>query len=139
MRKIIYISGTRADYGLMTNALKTIQEHPGLELQIVATGMHLMNEFGYTIDCIREDGFNVVPINCIFEDDSKKSMSLFLGRLVQELTIHITKEKPDIILILGDRPEMLAAAIIGSYLSIPVVHLVVGKLAQLWMSMLDML
>ncbi|MBE9595063.1 MAG: UDP-N-acetylglucosamine 2-epimerase (hydrolyzing), partial [Proteobacteria bacterium] len=52
-RKILYITGTRADYGLMQSVLKEIEEHPKLELEIVATGMHLMEEFGMTINEIK--------------------------------------------------------------------------------------
>jgi UDP-N-acetylglucosamine 2-epimerase len=58
-RKILYITGTRADYGLMQSVLKAIEEHPKLELEIVATGMHLMPEFGMTINEIKKDGFKI--------------------------------------------------------------------------------
>ena len=55
-RKILYISGTRADYGLMKSVLREIENHPKLELEVIATGMHLMPEFGMTINEIKKRG-----------------------------------------------------------------------------------
>jgi len=122
-RKILYITGTRADYGLMRSALENIRNHPMLELEIIATGMHLMEEFGRTIDQIRENGFKTHEINVIYENDSKESMATFVGKFIQHLTEKVIEIRPDIILILGDRGEMLAGAIVGAYLTIPVAHL----------------
>ena len=122
MRKILYISGTRADYGLMKQTLLAIKKNPNLRLKIIATGMHLMPEFGRTINEIKKDGFRVHKINAIFEKDTKESMANFIGKLIQLLTKKIKKIKPDIILVQGDRVEMLAGAIVGAYLGIPVAH-----------------
>lgn len=121
-RKILYISGTRADYGLMRETLFLIKKHSGLKIEIAATGMHLMPEFGKTINEIKKDGFKIHEINAIYEEDNKESMANFIGEFVKLLTEKIKKIKPDIILLLGDRGEMLAGAIVGAYLSIPVVH-----------------
>ena len=122
-RKILYITGTRADYGLMRFVLRKIEEHPKLELEIVATGMHLMEEFGMTINEIKKDGFKVHMIDATYERDNKESMVNFIGKFIQLLTEKAREIKPDIILLLGDRGEMLAGAIVGAYLTIPVAHL----------------
>lgn len=122
-RKILYISGSRADYGLMKKTLETIKNNPRLELAIVATGMHLMPEFGETIQEIRKDGFSPITAQAFYQQDNKPSMVLFLAEFIKEFTKIAIKEVPDFILLLGDRPEMLGGAITGSYLSIPVCHI----------------
>ena len=130
MRKILYISGTRADYGLMKSVLKAIDEHPELELEIAAMGMHMMEEFGMTINEIKKDGFRIHEIDATYEKDSKKSMANFIGKTIQLLTDRVEEIDPDIILLLGDRGEMLAGAIVGAYLTIPVAHLHGGDITS---------
>ena len=129
-RKILYITGTRADYGLMKSVLKEIKKHPKLELEIVATGMHLMEEFGMTINEIKKDGFKIHEIDTTYENDNKESMANFIGKFIQLLTKKVKEIKPDIILLLGDRGEMLAGAIVGAYLTIPVAHLHGGEISS---------
>jgi len=126
-RKILYISGTRADYGLMRSVLSAIQMHPSMELQIAVTGMHLMPEFGYTLNEIKKDGFPCHIINAIQEKDTKDSMASFVGRFIQEFVTKVQDLKPDFILVLGDRGEMLGGAVVGAYLGIPVIHIHGGE------------
>lgn len=128
MRKILYLTGTRADYGLMQSVLRAIDSHPNLELEIVATGMHLMKEFGMTINEIKKGGFKIRKLNVTYEEDNKESMASFVGKFIDLLTVEIKKIKPDIILLLGDRGEMLAGAIVGAYLSVPVAHVHGGEI-----------
>ena len=130
MRKILYISGTRADYGLMRSVLKAIDEHPELGIEIAVMGMHIMEEFGMTINEIKKDGFRIHEIDTTYEKDSKKSMANFIGKTIQLLTDRVEEIDPDIILLLGDRGEMLAGAIVGAYLTIPVVHLHGGDITS---------
>jgi GDP/UDP-N,N'-diacetylbacillosamine 2-epimerase (hydrolysing) len=129
-RKILYISGTRADYGLMRSVLRSIHNHPRLSLDIVVTGMHMMDEFGNTVEEIKEDGFRYHPIDIRYRDDTKESMALFIGQFLQDLVPMIHHLQPDIILILGDRGEMLAGAIVGVYLNIPVAHIHGGEVTS---------
>jgi len=121
-RKILYISGTRADYGLMKQTLFSIRQHPKLQIEIVAAGMHLMPKFGKTIQEIKKDGFKIHEIKTVYKRDNKESMSNFIGEFVLKLTRLAKKIKPDIIFVQGDRAEMLAGAIVGAYLTIPVAH-----------------
>lgn len=114
----------------MRPVLRDIHEHPDLSLEIIITGMHLMSEFGKTIDEIIMDGFNSYVIDVRYENDTKESMALFIGRFIQELTSVVKKINPDIILVLGDRGEMLAGAIVGVYLSIPVAHIHGGEITS---------
>lgn len=135
-RKILYVSGTRAEYGLMRETLLAINQHPKLSLEIAVCGMHLMPQFGLTINEIRKDkfffggakgtrpggGFQIHKIAAIYKEDNKESMAKFLGDFVLQFTQLVKRTKPDIILVQGDRAEMLAAATVGAYLTIPVAH-----------------
>lgn len=127
MRKILYISGTRADYGLMRNTLLAIKRHPGLKLDIIATGMHLMPEFGRTIKEIRNDKIALHIIRAVYAGNDKRSMAGFIGDFTSKFAGVVSRIAPDIILLLGDRAEMLGAAIVGAYMSIPVAHIHGGE------------
>ncbi len=129
-RKVLYISGTRADYGLMRSVLRCIHDHPDLSLEIAATGMHLMDEFGTTLNEIEKDNFPFSRIEAVIEGDDKSSMSRFIGTAIQKLTDYIEKSRPNIILVLGDRGEMLAGAVVGTYLGIPVAHIHGGEITS---------
>ncbi|PKL58926.1 MAG: UDP-N-acetylglucosamine 2-epimerase (hydrolyzing) [Methanomicrobiales archaeon HGW-Methanomicrobiales-2] len=129
-RKIAYITGTRADYGLMRSVLHQIHDSRSLSLDIIVTGMHLMDEFGMTIEEIQNDGFNCHIIDVQHVNDAKESVALFIGEFIQRLTPLIRIINPDIILILGDRGEMLAGAIVGAYLSVPVAHIHGGEVTS---------
>lgn len=130
IRKIVYITGTRADYGLMRPVLLTIQNSNHLELELIVTGMHIMEEFGSTVNEIKNDKFKINIINTVFEEDDKYSMVNFIGKFIILLTKKLKLIKPDIILLLGDRAEMLAGAIVGTYLNIPVAHIHGGDITS---------
>lgn len=129
-RKIVYITGTRADYGLMRSVLMQIHNSDSLSLDIIVTGMHLMDEFGMSVDEIKNDGFSFHIIDARYDDDTKESMALFIGKFIQYLTPLIRTINPHIILLLGDRGEMLAGAVVGAYMSIPVAHIHGGEVSS---------
>lgn len=129
-RKILYITGTRADYGLMQSVLREIEERSKLELELIVTGMHTMPEFGMTINEIKKDGFKIHEIDATYKKDNKESMANFVGEFIQLLTKKANEIKPNLILVLGDRGEMLAGAIVGAYLTIPVAHLHGGEITS---------
>lgn len=127
IKKILYITGTRADYGLMHNTLELLNEN--FQLEVVATGMHLMEEFGCSINEIKKDDFNLHIVNQTFLEDDEQSMSIFIGNLITDLTEVMTNINPDVVLLLGDRGEMLAGAIVASYLQIPIAHIHGGDIS----------
>ncbi len=129
-RKILYITGTRADYGLMRSVLFEMEKNPDVDLELAVTGMHLMEEFGTTINDVEEDGFRFHKVNATFQEDNKISMVNFIGEFVKLLSKLVLKVNPDIILLLGDRGEMLGGAIVGAYLSIPTAHLHGGEITS---------
>jgi len=130
MRKVLYITGTRADYGLMRSTLKAIDSRDDLELIVAVTGMHLMPEFGGTADEVAKDGFRALHVPAKFETDTRAAGPRFLGTFLQRLTDVVERERPDELLLLGDRAEMLAGAIVGSYMSIPTFHVHGGDVSS---------
>lgn len=130
MKKILYVSGSRSDYGLMAHTLDLIRRSRLFDLEIAATGMHLMKEFGFTVREIKKDGFRVRKIGAVYSTDDNRSMPLFVAKFMLKLVPAIGKIRPDIILLLGDRPEVLTAAAAGAYLMIPVVHIHGGDVSS---------
>ncbi|MDD5039768.1 MAG: UDP-N-acetylglucosamine 2-epimerase [Patescibacteria group bacterium] len=118
-RKIAYITGTRADFGLMTSVLSAIQQSKKLELQIYITGMHLMKQFGNTISEVKKEFPLAKKINATFQKDNLTSMAQFTGQFLQKLIKLFIADKPDFVLTLGDRAEMICTALACSYLNIP--------------------
>src|SRR3989338_8432274 len=126
-KKIAYISGTRADFGLMSPVLNAIKDSKLLDLALYITGEHLMAEFGSTINHVRKYFPKAIPINVVFEKDSKIGMAKFATRLLDKIIDTLRRNKPDLVLVLGDRPEMLSVAIACLYLGIPVGHIHGGE------------
>lgn len=124
MRKIAVVTGTRAEYGILYPVLKAIEVKPKLELSLVVTGMHLSPEFGYTVKEIQNDGFKVdAKIDTLLSSDTPEAMAKSVGLGIIGMAQAWEQLKPDIILVLGDRVEPLAAAISGAYMNIPVAHI----------------
>lgn len=125
-KKIIYLSGSRADFGLMESALSRIA--CVADLSIAVTGMHLEPCFGNTVDEIRAGGFRVCgEIRTDVQTRTPQSMSAGIGVCLENLTRLLGHEKPDILLVLGDRGEMLAGAIAALHLGIVCVHIHGGE------------
>ncbi len=123
-RKITVITGTRAEYGLLYPVMRAIQDHPELDLSIIATGMHLSPEHGYTITEIENDGFKVdAAVDMLLSNDTGASMAKSLGIGIIGITQALEQINPDIVLLLGDRDEPFAGAIAASQMNIPVAHL----------------
>lgn len=127
-RKIAVVTGTRADYGIYYYVLKAIQKNPQLELALIACGMHLCPEFGMTINEIKKDGFEIADsFETILASDTGSAMAKSIGISIMYMTKSFENIKPDILLILGDRGEMLAAAIAAIHMNIPVAHIHGGE------------
>jgi GDP/UDP-N,N'-diacetylbacillosamine 2-epimerase (hydrolysing) len=128
VRRVTYVSGTRADFGLMRSTLDRLASHPGLELSVIATGMHLDPAYGNTVSEIEAAG---LPLQARVEVDtgspSGARMSRNIGQMVVGMTETLEHSRPDVILVLGDRGEMLAAAIAAVHLEIPLAHIHGGE------------
>jgi len=124
MRKIVYVTGSRAEYGVIRSTLKEIQKHKDLKLSLIVTGMHLSPEFGGTVKEIERDGFRIDDkIDILPREDTGAAMAKYLGEGIIRATEALEKINPDIVLVAGDRSEALAAAIAATHLNIPVAHI----------------
>lgn len=121
IKKIAYISGTRADFGLMTPILRAVQKNKKLGLKIYITGAHLMKELGNTgREVLKEfPGTQIIP--AIFPDN-EWGMAEFTGNFITKLTKKLSLDKPNLVLVLGDRVEMLCTAVACAYLGLPIGH-----------------
>ncbi len=128
MRKVLYLTGTRADFGLMASTLARIAAHPALSLQVAVTGMHLSEAYGLTVREIEAAGLPIVArIPTGVEERSADAMAHGIGLAVSGLTDALRAHAPDIVLLLGDRGEMLAGAIAALHRGIPIAHLHGGE------------
>jgi len=122
VKKILCFTGTRADFGLMNGVLKKLHHAPDFEVEMLATGMHLMPEFGLTLKEVQAEEYPCHVLEAVFEKDQKASMAAFLGEVVTKGTALVESIQPDYLLLPGDRAEMLAGAIIGAYGFLPTIH-----------------
>ncbi len=123
-RKIAVVTGTRAEYGILKPVLEAIKARQELELCLVIAGMHLSREFGYTVTEVEKDNFQIAArIEMTPYDDTPAVMAKSIGTGIIGMADAWQVIRPDIILILGDRTEPLAAAIAGAYMNIPLAHI----------------
>lgn len=128
MRKIAVITGTRAEYGHLFHIIKGIHEDPELQLQLVVTSMHLSPEFGMTVKTIEQDGFPIAEkVEMLLSSDSDEAISTSMGLGVIGFAKAYSRLRPDIIVILGDRFEIHAAASAAVPFRIPVAHIHGGE------------
>lgn len=123
-RRIAVVSGTRADYGLLYWLMKLIQDDPELELRLIVTGMHLSPEFGLTYQVIEEDGFNISEkVEMLLSSDTSVGITKSVGLATIGFADTLDRLKPDILVLLGDRYEVLAAAQAALIARIPIAHI----------------
>jgi UDP-hydrolysing UDP-N-acetyl-D-glucosamine 2-epimerase len=130
-RRICIVTGTRAEYGLLYWLMRGIEQESDLELQIVATAMHLEQAFGHTVDLIRADGFTVdaeVPMQLSSDDAADIARSTATG--LAGLADAFERLRPDIVVLLGDRFESLAAAAAAALMRIPIAHIHGGEISE---------
>ena len=129
-RLILGVTGIRSDYDIMSSVFRAIKSHPNLELRLIATGAHLSEEYGNTIDDIYNDGFEIEEkIESLISGDALSSRVKGLGVQLQGLVQSVDRIKPDFLLVLGDREESITTALVGAYMNIPVAHLCGGDRA----------
>ena len=127
-RKVCYITGARADFGLMQSTLQCIQRSEMLELSIIVTGMHLLREYGLTVSQIESAGLSIAARVAVEDGPPTGAlMAKNVGRMLIGLVEALETVRPDIVMVLGDRGEMLAGALAAIHLNIPVVHIHGGE------------
>lgn len=127
MRKIFYVTGTRADFGLMLPTLREIHARAGLSIEIAVTGMHLSAKFGSTASEVRACGLPVVAEWHVDVDtDDEGAIARSAAAVALASATYFSERRPDICLLLGDRWEMLATAMSAALTGVPIVHLCGG-------------
>ena len=127
-KKICIVTGTRAEYDLFYHVIKKINHSQSMILQIIVVGSHLSKQHGNTYKEIIKDGFKInKKINILKRKDSTLSMIHSFSNASKEIANSFVKLNPDIILLIGDRYEALAAAISASFLKIPICHIGGGE------------
>ncbi len=131
MRKICVVTGTRAEYGLLYWLMKEIEADTDLQLQLIVTGTHLSPEFGLTYRTIEEDGFVIdVKVEMLLSSDSPTGIAKSIGLGVIGFADALERLNPDIIVVLGDRYEILAAVQAALVARIPVAHIHGGETTE---------
>ncbi len=127
-RKICVVTGTRAEYGLLYCLMKEIDADVDLQLQIIVTGMHLSPEFGLTYLQIEADGFAIdAKVEMLLSSDSNVGIAKSIGVGVIGFADALDSLKPDILVVLGDRVEILAAAQAAMVARVPIAHIHGGE------------
>ncbi|MFP9193830.1 UDP-N-acetylglucosamine 2-epimerase [Natrialbaceae archaeon A-CW1-1] len=127
-RTILVVTGTRAEYGLLQSSMAAITDHEALSLEVVVTGMHLSPQHGHTADEIEADGFEVSrEVYMLLEGDTGTAMAKSLGIGITGMADAIHDLEPDVVMVLGDRDEALAAGVAAAHMNIPVAHIHGGQ------------
>jgi GDP/UDP-N,N'-diacetylbacillosamine 2-epimerase (hydrolysing) len=128
MKKICVITGSRAEYGLLYWLMKDLQQDPEFKLQVVATGMHLSPEYGLTFQDIERDGFIIdKKVEMLLSADTPSSISKSTGLGMIGIADVFADLQPDLVILLGDRYEILAAAFAALVARIPIAHIHGGE------------
>ena len=123
MRKIAVFTGNRAEYGMQKPIIEAIQQDKRLDLKIIAAGAHLEEKFGYTVNEIKADGFEVShQVSCEVDSDSLLGTTQSIGQVILGMSHTLEQLKPDILFVYADRFEGFAAVVAGSNMGIPVAH-----------------
>ncbi|MFD1514262.1 UDP-N-acetylglucosamine 2-epimerase [Halomarina rubra] len=122
-RHVVVVTGTRAEYGLLSSSMRAIEARDDLRLSIVATGMHLSPQYGHTVDDVRADGFEVArEVPTLVDGDSGAAMAKSLGLGVSGMADALASLDPDVVLLLGDRGEAFAAGVAAAHMNVPLAH-----------------
>ena len=121
--KICFFTGTRAEFGLLSNLMSLIKKDKNFILQTIVTGTHTSNKFGLTVKEIKKRGFHInKQINTPLISDKSENITGAMGKILSKLSVNLKNLNPDLIVILGDRYEALAAGIASVFENIPIAH-----------------
>ncbi|WP_340833547.1 UDP-N-acetylglucosamine 2-epimerase [Polaribacter sejongensis] len=127
IKKVVFLTGTRADFGKIKSLIESLEKHEKYTPYVFVTGMHLMQEYGYTVIEVERIGFKHIDT---FENHTDETtMDLTLAKTIEGFSSYIKKIKPDLIVVHGDRVEALAGAIVGSLNNILVAHIEGGEVS----------
>lgn len=127
MRKIVFLTGTRADYGKIKSILKVIHARNGMEVDIFVTGMHMLAQFGNTYAEVVKDGLG--RVHCDEDYAYEPRMDMAIANVIRHFSRFVRKIEPDMIVVHGDRLDALAGAIVGAFNNIMVAHIEGGEVS----------
>ncbi|NAY91645.1 UDP-N-acetylglucosamine 2-epimerase (hydrolyzing) [Muricauda sp. JGD-17] len=131
MKRIAIVTGTRAEYGLLKPLIFAVREDTDFDLKLLVTGMHLMPEFGNTYKEIEGDGLRIdAMIDDGLDGDSAKAITTSMGRALMGFAEVLAEQKPDLLIVLGDRTEILTAVTAAMVASIPIAHIHGGETTE---------
>lgn len=131
MKKVCVVTGTRAEYGLLRWVIEGVQQSPVLDLQLIVTGMHLSPEFGLTVKEIEADGYHINrKIEMLLSSDTSVGVTKSMGLGMIGFADALSELKPDLMLLLGDRYEIFAAASAAMIARVPIAHLHGGEATE---------
>lgn len=127
MKKILAFTSIRSDYDLMSPLYEKLHQDEEIDLQLIVSGAHLSHGFGYSVEQIRKDGFNILlEIETLLNSDTSLSRLKSASFLLQNSLESIVKYDPDLMIYAGDREDVLMYAMTGGYLNIPTIHMYSG-------------
>lgn len=131
MKKICVVTATRAEYGVLKNVIKEIQNDQELELSLIVTGTHLSEEFGMTVNEIKEDGFPISErVDILLGSDLPQGISKTMGIAFISFADLLARERPDMLLVLGDRYELIPICGCAMNAKIPIAHISGGETTE---------
>ena len=131
MKTIAVVTTSRADYGINLPVMQAIQAEPELQLRLLVSGMHLSPEFGLTVDMIDADGFDIAErVEMLLSSDTPEGIAKSIGIGIMGFSQVLARSRPDILVVMGDRYEMYAAAVAALPFKIPVAHIHGGDVTE---------
>lgn len=131
MKKIVIVTSTRAEYGLLSPIIKKLNKYKDIDVRVVATGTHLSMEHGMTVNEIRDDGVSIDrEIDILQESDSTTGVTKTMSVAMSKFAEYYDEVKPDALMVLGDRYETLAICIAAMNARIPIIHLHGGEATE---------
>lgn len=123
MKKILALTSIRSDYDLMSSLYRLLADAPDIELKLLVSGAHLSPTYGRSVDLIVRDGFDILlTIETLLDSDSRQSRLKTASLLLQNAIDPVAQYRPDLILLAGDREDVIVGALLGGYLEIPTIH-----------------
>lgn len=131
MKKICVVTAARSEYGLLKYLIRKLDNADDIELQVVVTGGHLLEEQGYTIDQIYQDGIKISAIvKCGLDYTTQEAISASMGRMAEALSHVLAELSPDYLIVLGDRYELLPICSSAFVMNIPIIHISGGDITE---------
>jgi GDP/UDP-N,N'-diacetylbacillosamine 2-epimerase (hydrolysing) len=130
LKKIAVITGTRAEFGLLRPLINQIKESSNFKLQLIATAMHLSPEFGYTAEEIEKEYTIDKKVECLLSSDTAVGVTKSIGLAMIGFADALDELNPDLVVVLGDRSEILAAATAAMVANIPIAHIHGGETTE---------